>query len=400
MTKLRVLKRVRLGDVLEKVVRPVDVKVSDLYQEIGVRSHGKGVFHKKPILGASLGEKRVFHVEPNCLVLNIVFAWEQAITVTTEHEVGMIASHRFPMWRSKGKVDVRFLALVFQTKRGRELLSIVSPGGAGRNKTLNQSDFEDIELPIPPLAEQLRVIEVASTWERAIEATEAVIAAKRRRNTALLARLIGDYQLNPGSWRRQELGTLARIVSGATPSTASSDFWDGTIPWCTPTDLSGLTGRTISTTERMITERGLQSCAAEILPTHSVILCSRASVGECAVNLTPMATNQGCKSLVPSYLLDIWFAYHLVRTLKRTLQRLSAGSTFLEFPKSAIEALVVAIPNVAEQRRIALVLNRSEDEIENALETLIALRAQKRGLMQKLLAGEWRLSATMSEQAV
>ena len=75
----------------DRVVNPVDVDPHRHYTEIGIRSHGKGLFKKPPIEGKSLGEKRVFWVEPNCLVLNIIFAWEQAVARTTPNEKGMIA---------------------------------------------------------------------------------------------------------------------------------------------------------------------------------------------------------------------------------------------------------------------------------------------------------------------
>ena len=81
-----------LGDVLERVSKPVKPEPKRLYREIGIRSHGKGIFHKEPVSGESLGEKRVFEVVPDCLVLNIVFAWEQAVARTTVAEIGMIAS--------------------------------------------------------------------------------------------------------------------------------------------------------------------------------------------------------------------------------------------------------------------------------------------------------------------
>src|SRR5439155_1219091 len=90
---------VRLGDVMEKVAEPVTPVDDELYRQIGVRSHGKGLFHKPAVTGASLGSKRVFRVVSGCLTLNIIFAWERALGLITEREAGMIASHRFPMFR-------------------------------------------------------------------------------------------------------------------------------------------------------------------------------------------------------------------------------------------------------------------------------------------------------------
>ncbi len=81
-----------LGDCLRRIERPVEVKPNKLYTQIGIRSHGKGLFYKEPVAGAMLGNKSVFWMEPDCFILNIVFAWEQAIGKTTQSEVEMIGS--------------------------------------------------------------------------------------------------------------------------------------------------------------------------------------------------------------------------------------------------------------------------------------------------------------------
>jgi len=152
-------RRVKLGDVLRHDARPVAVEPERMYREIGIRSHGKGLFHKAPISGLELGDKRVFYVEPGDFVLNIVFAWEGAVGVVTEAERAMIASHRFPTFRAVADtLDLRFLEHFFHTPVGLELLGRVSPGGAGRNRTLNRTDFLRQELLLPPLPEQQRIV--------------------------------------------------------------------------------------------------------------------------------------------------------------------------------------------------------------------------------------------------
>ena len=90
-----------IGELLRRVRRPVDLQLGHTYQEIGIRSHCKGIFHKTPTTGEEIGNKRVFWVEPGCLIYNIIFAWEQAVAMTSENEAAMIASHRFPMYTSR-----------------------------------------------------------------------------------------------------------------------------------------------------------------------------------------------------------------------------------------------------------------------------------------------------------
>ena len=120
----------KVSDLLQKVSKPVAVDPGNVYREIGIRSHGKGIFHKEPIKGKELGNKRVFWVEGDTFVVNIVFAWELAVANTTEAEKGMIASHRFPMYKAyKNKTVVSYIKYFFLTNRGKELLYLASPGG-------------------------------------------------------------------------------------------------------------------------------------------------------------------------------------------------------------------------------------------------------------------------------
>lgn len=140
----------KISGLLSRIAEPVTVKFGETYYEIGIRSHGKGIFHKEAVTGKALGNKRVFHVKENAFIVNIVFAWEQAIAVTSAAENGMIASHRFPMYKAKeNKADINFIKYFFLTNKGKNLLWIASPGGAGRNKTLGQKEFEKLELLLP-----------------------------------------------------------------------------------------------------------------------------------------------------------------------------------------------------------------------------------------------------------
>lgn len=160
----------KMASLLSKASFAVSVDPEETYREIGIRSHGKGIFHKEPVLGKVIGDKRVFEVVQDALVLNIVFAWEQAVATTSENEIGMVASHRFPMYVAKpGMCDVEYVKGFFLTKEGKRLLGVASPGGAGRNKTLGQKDFENLEIALPvSVNEQTRIANCLSSCDAAI----------------------------------------------------------------------------------------------------------------------------------------------------------------------------------------------------------------------------------------
>lgn len=201
-----------IDECLERVERPVDVQAEEMYTQIGIRSHGKGLFYKEPVTGESLGNKAVYWVEPDCFVLNIVFAWEQAIGKTTASEVGMIGSHRFPMYRPvDGKIDIDYLISYLMTKRGKDILEAASPGGAGRNRTLGQDRFLKSKIVLPALDEQKKIAEILTTQDRVIELKEKFLAEKQRQKKYLMQQLLTGKKRLPGfddEWKQAKLGKL------------------------------------------------------------------------------------------------------------------------------------------------------------------------------------------------
>ena len=201
-----------IGECLERVERPVDVQADEMYTQIGIRSHGKGLFYKEPVNGKSLGNKAVFWIEPDCFVLNIVFAWEQAIGKTTQAEVGMIGSHRFPMYRPvDGKIDIDYLISYLMTKRGKDILEAASPGGAGRNRTLGQDRFMKSKIVLPTPKEQKKIATIITTQDKVIELKEKLLAEKQRQKKYLMQQLLTGKKRLPGfegEWKTDKFGKL------------------------------------------------------------------------------------------------------------------------------------------------------------------------------------------------
>jgi type I restriction enzyme, S subunit len=175
-------------------------------------------------------------------------------------------------------------------------------------------------------------------------------------------------------WPLVQINSCARIVGGSTPDTNRAEYWGGEIPWATPKDLSELEGATISATPRTITTAGLASCSSEVLPENSVLFSSRAPIGHVAINMVPMATNQGFKSFVPNpEQLDAKFLYHWLRANKTYLQSLGNGATFKEVSKEVVSRVKIPLPPMKEQLRIAAILDQAE-----------ALRLRRRQALAKV----------------
>ena len=144
-----------MGNVAPLVRRPVHVQAECSYPELGLRSFGKGTFHKPTLSGLDLGDKRVFSIEPGDLLFSNVFAWEGAIAIAQPEDVNRIGSHRYMSCVVDPKrATAPFLCFYFLTQEGLGLIGSASPGGAGRNRTLGIEALSKISVPVPPLKDQ------------------------------------------------------------------------------------------------------------------------------------------------------------------------------------------------------------------------------------------------------
>jgi len=163
-------------------------------------------------------------------------------------------------------------------------------------------------------------------------------------------------------WKITRLDQCARIIGGSTPKTSVKEYWNGDICWTTPKDLSDLVTPYLEETPRRITKVGLDSCGAEILPEGSVLFSSRAPIGHVAINIVPMATNQGFKSFVPSpEKLDAKFLYYWLRKNRDYFNSIGNGATFKEVSKAVVSQVEILLPPIAEQKRIAAILDKAEE---------------------------------------
>jgi type I restriction enzyme S subunit len=209
----------------------------------------------------------------------------------------------------------------------------------------------------------------------------------------------------PSNWKRVRLMDYARIVSGATPKTSEPRYWNGNVPWVTPKDISDLDGYPfLETTPRKLTEIGLSSCSAEVLPLNSVLLSSRAPIGLVAINRIPAATNQGFKSFVPDAdRLDPGFLYHWLRGNRDFLESLGTGATFKEISKAVVSRIEIPLPPIDDQKRIAAILDKADALRRQRQETLQLIEKLLQSVFQDMfgdLAGVKAQSYTFSELAL
>jgi type I restriction enzyme S subunit len=189
----------------------------------------------------------------------------------------------------------------------------------------------------------------------------------------------------PKGWTSEPLRNVAQVVSGGTPSRYVPEFWEnGEIPWVTPTDITGSCGRFLFEAREHISERGLKSCSAKLLPTGTLLMTSRATLGEVRIAACEVCTNQGFKSLIPFRGVDNRFLFYQIAQNKERYKGLGIGSTFLEVNKRDTESFEVLIAPEPQQRRIAEILSKLDEAIEQTEELIEKMQQVKAGLMQDL----------------
>lgn len=333
-------------------------------------------------------------VEPGDIAYNMMRMWQGASGLC---RVRANISPAYVVMTPKANTEPAFAAHWLKSKDAIDLLWAYSHGLTEDRLRLYPDDFLSIPATFPALEDQRRIAAVLDAWDYAIATVERLIGQRQQLHGKLLRDLYVpciDLSVMRLGWENCTISDLAEVAGGGTPPTGTPAYWGGDINWCTPTDLTALPSRWVERTERTITNAGLSASAATLLPTRSVILCSRASVGECAINLAPMATNQGFQSLVPHESRDAEFLLYLVKAIKKRLIRIAAGSTFLEFGRNELRKLEIQVPGPAERLRIGNVMSLVDDGIDQERQRLAALRNQKHGLMQLLLTGKLRVPET------
>jgi type I restriction enzyme S subunit len=167
-------------------------------------------------------------------------------------------------------------------------------------------------------------------------------------------------------WQTKTLGDVCEVMNGGTPKTGVPEYWDGSHLWITPAEMGKRLTPYVNDTERKITDLGLRDSSARMLPSNSVILSSRAPIGHLVINTEPMATNQGCKGIIPVNQLQHKFLYYYLSSIVDLLNSLGTGATFKELSGSKLKEVTIPVPPLPEQQCIVGILDEAFDGIAKA----------------------------------
>lgn len=305
-----------------------------------------------------------------------------------------------------------YLVFIIQSRFYESQLRKEAIGAAQLN--ISSSQVEAIFLPLPPLPEQRRIAEILDTLDEAIRQTEALLAKLQQMKQGLLHDLLtrgigADGALRPPheeapalykdsplgkipkDWKKTPIAELADIFSGGTPSRNVPVFWNGGIPWVTPSELTNLQSKYITKTKEHISHAGMAGSSAILLPSNTLLVTTRATIGLVALSGMPITTNQGFKSIRFRFLALPDFYFYLFPLLISEMKRKASGTTFLEISAKEFGQIKLSVPPLSEQKRIVEILDAQDEAIQTQRLELAKLQMLKAGLMEDLLTGRVRV---------
>lgn len=370
---------------------PVAVEPDCMYRQIGVRSHGKGIFHKEPVTGKSLGEKRVFWVHPHAFVVNIVFGWEQAVALTSAAEEGFIASHRFPMFVPvEKKTDLNFLLLFFLRKKGKYLLGLASPGGAGRNKTLGQNEFAKLDITLPSHPEQKKIASFVGAIDKKLQVLHRKHELLQNYKRGMTQKIFSQevrFKADDGSafpeWQKTKLGNIASFSKGQ--GVSKGDVVKDGIPCIRYGELYTTYREVIDKITSFIDANSSRYVIGQI---NDVLIPAS---GETALDISTASCLSvddvaigGDINIIRGDFNGVFLAYYLKNFKRLDIARLAQGISVVHLYGSQLKTLKLEIPQSEEQQKIADFLSAIDAKIGAVTGQIEKMQQFKKGLLQQM----------------
>lgn len=284
-------------------------------------------------------------------------------------------------------ISSKFLVHYLNSSIGQQILESTMIGSA--QKALTIIGLKGLEVKFPPISEQNEIASTLTNLDKKID-----LLNRQNKTFEQLAEALFRQWFVEEAEENWELGKVDDIVSikgGTTPSTTNPEFWNGTINWTSPRDLSNATSIFLFNTERKITEKGLSQIGSGLLPIGTVLLSSRAPIGYLTITEVPVAINQGyiaiiCDKIVSNYFMFLWCKANM-----EMIENAGNGSVFQEISKSSFKSLEFIIPPIEKievfNEEVAGIFQKMKSN-QIQIESLVITRNT---LLPKLMNGDVKI---------
>ena len=244
--------------------------------------------------------------------------------------------------------------------------------------SISSKNFNECYMGIPSKDEQTKIAKLLALIDERISTQSRIIEELKLLRNTLMFKLFTPKD----KWLKLSIGDVAHVIGGGTPDTNIEDYWNGNIQWFTPSEIGK--EKYVTGSERTLTQKGLDNSSAKLLPPNTILLSTRATIGECSIAKQECCTNQGFQSLIATTVTPE-FLYYLIQTKRRDLLSKASGSTFAEISANEVRRIHICIPATAtEQEIIVRPLSAYDEKIETEYKMLHLFKMQKQYLLSHM----------------
>ncbi|OUD12096.1 restriction endonuclease subunit S [Thioflexithrix psekupsensis] len=394
----------KLVDIVTPSIRQV-TKPESSYLALGIRSHGKGTFHKPDQAPEKNSMDKLYLVHQDDLIVNITFAWERAIAIVGKQDHLSYVSHRFPTYIFKEKVSTSsFFRYVIIDRVFIYKLGLISPGGAGRNRVMNKKDFLQLTVLLPKIEEQQKIAACLSSLDELITAHSQKLDALKKHKKGLMQQLFpAEGQTVPslrfpefreaGEWVEKSLGELVEVIDGDRGKNYPKidEFYKS--EYCLFLNAKNVTKNGFKFEENQFIKKEKDAILRKgKLQREDIILTTRGSVGQFAyfsqnipydnirINSGMVILRVKTEKIKPNYL----YIFSKSEVLGVCIENTAFGNAQQQLTVAEIKKFKIYFPSLPEQQKIAACLSSLDDLITAQSQKLDALKKHKKGLMQRL----------------
>lgn len=380
-----------ISDILFNEKRTVP-KPQNGYWRIGIRSHAKGTFHEFVENPDEVDMDELYVVKKDDLIINITFAWEHAIALADENDDGLLVSHRFPTYVFKKEQIPYFYLNVFVQNRFKELLALISPGGAGRNRVMSKKDFLQLPCFIPDFEEQQKIAEILMQCDKVIELYEQEIEEFKKLKKAYLRKMFPKKGKNvpelrfagfTDPWEQRKLGDECEVTMGQSP--------DGSTYSETPSDYILVQGNA-DLKDGWVFPRIWTTQKTKTAHAGDLIMSVRAPAGAMGKTAYDVVLGRGVAGINGNE-----FIYQTLVKMDSEgyWKKLAAGSTFESVNSDTVKNAELLVPqDIEEQKKIGAYFSSLDNLITLHQRKVEEQKNQKKSLMQLLLTGIVRVKSS------
>jgi type I restriction enzyme, S subunit len=324
------------------------------------------------------------HPIPGDIILTLKGSQNGAVNLVPNPVDFVMAQDMVALRADDNIVDPHYLFAALRSSDVQEQIKSLDVSGVIPH--LKKSDFDKLLIPYPDLTTQKNIGNIYFNICLKIDLL--------RRNSKTLydftKTLFHQWFVEEAEngWTKDIVGNHLTAVGGTTPDTTEPNYWNGSIAWTSPRDLSGSTSVFLNTTQRNITELGLKKIGSGLLPIGTVLLSSRAPIGYLCISNIPVSINQGYIACLCNKGISNWYIFCWIKDNMDLIINSANGSTFLEISKGIFRSLDFIVPPDTKMKKFDKLVEPCFKKIlsnENQISSLVQLRDS---LLPKLISGE------------